>query len=87
MATLLLSAAGAALGGTVGGTLLGVSSVAIGRLAGATLGRAIDQRLLGQGASAVETGKVERFRLTGASEGSAIGQIYGRMRVGGQVIW
>ncbi|MEM6727325.1 MAG: glycoside hydrolase/phage tail family protein, partial [Pseudomonadota bacterium] len=87
MATLLLSAAGAALGGTVGGSFLGVSSVAIGRAIGATLGRVIDQRLLGQGSEAVETGKVDRFRINGASEGAPIGQIYGRMRTGGQVIW
>ena len=87
MATILLSAAGAALGGSVGGTLAGLSSVAIGRAVGATLGRAIDTRLLGAGSDAVETGKVERFRLTDASEGAPIPQIYGRMRVGGQVIW
>lgn len=87
MATILLSAAGAAIGGSVGGTLAGLSSVAIGRAVGATLGRAIDQRLLGQGSDPVETGKVERFRLTQASDGSPITQVYGRMRVGGQVIW
>ena len=87
MATILLSAAGAALGGSLGGTLAGLSSVAIGRAVGATLGRAIDARLLGSGSAAVETGKVERFRLTDASEGAPIPQIYGRMRVGGQVIW
>ncbi|MEM1374167.1 MAG: glycoside hydrolase/phage tail family protein [Pseudomonadota bacterium] len=87
MATLLLSAAGAALGGTVGGSLLGVSSVALGRAIGATFGRVIDQKLLGSGSQAVETGKVDRFRLTGASEGAPITQLYGRMRIGGQVIW
>ena len=87
MATILLSTAGAAIGGSVGGTMAGLSSVAIGRAVGATLGRVIDQRLLGQGAQAVETGKVDRFRLTQAGEGAAIAQVYGRMRVGGQVIW
>ena len=87
MATILLSTAGAAIGGSVGGTLAGLSSVAIGRAVGATLGRVIDQRLLGQGAQTVETGKVDRFRLTQAGEGAAIAQVYGRMRVGGQVIW
>ncbi|MBD3662939.1 glycoside hydrolase/phage tail family protein [Sulfitobacter sp. TSTF-M16] len=87
MATVLLSAAGAAVGGTVGGTLAGLSSVAIGRAVGATLGRMVDQRLLGQGGQAVETGKVDRFRLTRAGEGEAIAQLYGRMRLGGQVIW
>ncbi|MEM6897387.1 MAG: glycoside hydrolase TIM-barrel-like domain-containing protein, partial [Pseudomonadota bacterium] len=30
---------------------------------------------------------VDRFRITGASEGDPVGQVYGRMRVGGQVIW
>ncbi len=87
MATILLSAAGAALGSTLGGTFLGLSGAVIGRAVGATLGRAIDQRVLGQGSQVVETGKVERFRVTGASEGAPIGQVYGRMRVGGQVIW
>ena len=87
MATILLSAAGAAIGGSVGGTLAGLSSVAVGRAVGATLGRAVDQRLLGQGAQAVETGKVDRFRLTNAGEGAAVAQLYGRMRIGGQIIW
>ncbi|MEM6478409.1 MAG: glycoside hydrolase TIM-barrel-like domain-containing protein, partial [Pseudomonadota bacterium] len=87
MATLLLSAAGAALGGAAGGSFLGVSSAVLGRAVGATIGRVIDQQLLGQGSDAVETGKVDRFRVTGASEGAPIGQVYGRMRIGGQVIW
>ncbi len=87
MATILLSAAGAAIGGSIGGTALGLSMVAVGRLAGATIGRAIDQRLLGQGARAVETGRVDRLRLTGSGEGEAVAQVYGRMRIGGHVIW
>jgi hypothetical protein len=87
MATILLSAAGAAIGGAVGGSVLGLSSVALGRFAGALVGRSIDQRLLGQGSGVVETGRVSRLRLTGAGEGDAIPQVFGRMRVGGQVIW
>jgi hypothetical protein len=87
MATILLSAAGAAIGGAVGGSVLGISSVALGRFAGAVIGRSIDQRLLGQGSEVVETGRVNRLRLTGSGEGDAIAQVYGRMRVGGQVIW
>ncbi|MDK3072954.1 glycoside hydrolase/phage tail family protein [Sedimentitalea sp. JM2-8] len=87
MATILLSAAGAAIGGSIGGSVAGLSSVVIGRAVGATLGQAIDQRLLGQGATAVETGRVDRFRLTNAGEGNPIAQVYGRTRVGGQVIW
>lgn len=87
MATIVLSAAGMALGGTMSGTVAGFGMAAVGRAAGATLGRAIDQRIMGGGSEAVETGRVDRFRLTGASEGQAISRIYGRMRIAGQVIW
>ncbi|WP_299145032.1 glycoside hydrolase/phage tail family protein [uncultured Tateyamaria sp.] len=87
MATVVLSAAGAAVGGSLGGTFAGLSSVAIGRAVGATLGRVIDQRVMGQGSDIVEHGKVDRFRLTNSGEGAAISQLYGRMRMGGQVIW
>ncbi|MCB1342080.1 MAG: glycoside hydrolase TIM-barrel-like domain-containing protein, partial [Pseudooceanicola sp.] len=87
MATILLSAAGAAIGGSIGGSLAGLSSVVIGRAVGATLGRVIDERLLGQGSDPVETGRIERFRLTQAGDGAPVAQVHGRMRVGGQVIW
>ncbi|UWR24931.1 glycoside hydrolase TIM-barrel-like domain-containing protein [Sulfitobacter sp. S223] len=87
MATILFSAAGAAVGGSIGGTVAGLSSVAIGRAVGATLGRVVDQKILGTGAQAVETGQVDRFRLTNAGEGDPITQLYGRLRLGGQIIW
>ena len=87
MATILLSAAGAAIGGSVGGSVLGLSMAAVGRFAGATLGRAIDQKVMGQGSDVVEHGRVERFRLTSAGEGDPVAQVYGRMRVAGHVIW
>ncbi|PYE85725.1 baseplate multidomain protein megatron [Pseudoroseicyclus aestuarii] len=87
MATIVLSAAGLALGGSVGGTALGLSGATLGRFAGAALGAAIDSRLLGQGSDAVETGRIDRFRLTRAGEGGAIPRLYGTMRLGGQVIW
>lgn len=87
MATLLLSAAGAAIGGGFGGSVLGLSGAVIGRAVGATLGRVIDQRLMGGGSQSVETGRIDRFRLTGASEGAPLPRVWGRMRVAGQVIW
>lgn len=87
MATILLSAAGAAIGGSLGGSVLGLSATAIGRFAGATLGRAIDQRLLGPGSEVVETGRLDRLRLTGVGEGEPVAQVFGRMRVPGHVIW
>lgn len=87
MATILLSAAGAALGSGFGGSVLGLSGLVIGRAIGATVGRVIDQRILGGGSETIETGRIERFRLMGASEGSAIPRVWGRVRVAGQVIW
>ena len=87
MATILLSAAGAAIGSGFGGTVLGLSGAVIGRAVGATLGRVIDQKILGGGSDAVEVGKIERFRLTGASEGAPVARVWGRVRLAGQVIW
>lgn len=87
MATIVLSAVGLGIGSSIGGTVLGISAAVIGQAAGATLGRVIDQRLLGAGSAAVETGKVDRFRITAAGEGATVGQVYGRTRIAGQVIW
>lgn len=87
MATVVLSAAGAAIGGSIGGSVMGLSSVVIGRAIDATVGRVIDQRLMGQGSEAVERGRLDRFRLTGAEEGRAISAVMGAMRVSGHVIW
>ncbi|MCT8160129.1 glycoside hydrolase/phage tail family protein [Pseudoruegeria sp. SHC-113] len=87
MATLALAAVGAAVGGAIGGSVLGISAAVIGQAVGATIGRVVDQQVLGGGSQTVETGRVDRFRLTGASEGRAIPQIYGRVRISGQVIW
>jgi len=87
MATIVFSAAGMALGQSIGGSILGLSMATVGRAAGAVLGRSVDQMILGSGTAPVETGKVDRFRLTGASEGGPISQVHGRMRISGQVIW
>ncbi|HBZ43115.1 MAG TPA: host specificity protein [Maritimibacter sp.] len=87
MATLVLAGAGAAIGSSIGGSVLGLSSVVIGQAVGAMVGRAIDNRLMGDGAEAVETGKVDRLRINGVSEGAPVGLVFGRFRTGGQVIW
>jgi hypothetical protein len=87
MATILLSAAGAALGSGFGGTVLGLSGAVIGRAVGATLGRVIDERLMGRGSAPVQVGRVDRFRLMGAGEGQAVARVWGRVRLGGHVIW
>lgn len=87
MATLVLSAVGGAIGGAVGGSVLGVSAAVIGRAVGATVGRMIDQRYTSQGSATVEYGRIDRYRITGASQGAAIPRMVGRLRLGGQVIW
>lgn len=87
MATIVLSAAGMALGGAMGGSVLGLSTAVVGRAAGAMLSRSIDERVLGAGSAPVETGRVDRFRLTGASEGAPVARAMGAVRLAGQVIW
>ena len=87
MATLLLSAAGSAIGGSIGGSFLGVSSAAIGQAVGATLGSVVDERILGSGSQPVEVGRARSLRLQASTEGTPIPQLYGRMRLSGQVIW
>ena len=87
MATIILSAVGAAFGSAFGGSVLGLTGAVIGRAVGATLGRALDQKILGNGSEAIDYGKVDRFRIMGASEGAALPQVWGRVRVSGQVIW
>lgn len=87
MATVVLAAAGAAIGGQIGGAVLGVSAAAIGRAIGATVGQSIDQRLLGGGSAAVETGRIDRLRLQTAGEGFPVARLWGQMRVPGHVIW
>jgi hypothetical protein len=87
MATLLLSAAGAAIGGSFGGSVAGMATGALGKAVGATLGAVIDQRLTGAGSEPVETGRVERFKVMGAGEGEGLARVFGRVRVAGQIIW
>ncbi|QDL93073.1 host specificity protein [Paroceanicella profunda] len=87
MATLLLSAAGAAVGGSFAGTALGLGGAVIGRAVGATVGAVLDQKLLGEGSDPVDTGRLGALRLQGAREGTPIARMAGRARVAGQLIW
>ncbi len=83
MATMVLSAAGSALGGGLAGAV----GAAAGQFAGAVLGRALDERLLGAGAAPVEVGRLDRLRVTSAGEGRPLPRVWGRVRIGGRVIW
>ncbi len=90
MATIILSAAGGALGSALGGSFAGLGLATLGRAGGAALGRALDERLFSQGgtsASAIEVGRTNRLRIGSASEGEGIAKVYGRTRVAGQIIW
>lgn len=73
MATLLLQAAGTALGGPIGGAI------------GAALGYQIDQQLFGPGPR--KGPRLDDLSVQSASYGSAFPAIYGTMRVAGTIIW
>lgn len=84
MATLLLQVAGQALGTALGGPIGGALGSALGGIAGA----AIDQTLLGQsGAKRVAGPRLKEMTGLAATEGAPIPRIYGRARLGGQLIW
>ncbi|HEX2552061.1 MAG TPA: glycoside hydrolase/phage tail family protein [Microvirga sp.] len=83
MATLVLQTVGAVVGGAVGGPIGAV----LGRAAGGIAGAAIDLALLGG-----ETRQVEGPRLSDvggltSTEGAPIPRVYGRARLGGQLVW
>ena len=82
MATLVLQAAGAALGGMLGGPMGAIA----GRTLGAIAGSVIDNRLMGFLTHA-KMPQLHTLNGLGSVEGTPIPRIYGRARVGGQVIW
>lgn len=81
MATLLLQAAGASVGG-----LFGPVGAMIGRAAGALAGNLIDRSII-SGWTSVEGTPLESARIPGAQEGAPITRVYGTARVGGTLIW
>ena len=94
MATLALAAAGAAAGSALlptGISVFGatVSGAVIGQQLGALAGSYVDQALFGaSGQSRTFTGpRLSDLTVTASSEGAAIPRLYGRARLGGQVIW
>lgn len=94
MATLALAAAGAAVGGAVlptGVTLLGatISGATIGSQLGAIAGSVVDQALLGGAGKTkhIEGPRLSELHITASTEGAPVPRVYGRVRLGGQVIW
>jgi len=89
MATLVLGAVGSAIGGAFGGAILGFSGEAIGGFIGSTVGSVVDSWIVSSLAPAQGTfgARLDTLRITSASEGAVIPRLYGRMRIGGNIIW
>ena len=93
MAAILLGGIGSALGAGFGGSILGLSGAVIGggigSLIGTAIGTAIDSRIIASLTpdQRQEGARLDELRVTSATEGAVIPSVYGRMRVGGNIIW
>jgi oligopeptide/dipeptide ABC transporter ATP-binding protein len=89
MATLVLGAAGAAIGGSIGGAILGVSAATIGGFIGSTIGSVVDNWIVSSLAPTqrIEGARLDNLRITSATEGAVIPRLYGSMRMGGNIVW
>jgi len=83
MAALVLSVAGAAVGGAV----FGPAGAIAGRLVGAIGGSLIDRALFGGGERNIEGPRLADLDVMESTEGAPIPRVYGRARLAGQVIW
>ena len=80
MATILLQAAGTALG-----SVFGPVGAVLGRAVGALAGSVVDRALIGGGT--VSGARLSDARIPGAEEGTAVTRAYGTVRIGGTLIW
>lgn len=88
MAQIVLSQAGAAIGSSLlpsGLTVFGqtIAGAAIGRAVGSLAGRAIDASMM----PANEGPRLKSLHVMESREGAGLPTVFGRMRVGGQIIW
>jgi hypothetical protein len=85
MATLVLQTVGSVVGGVVGGPVGAILGRALGGIAGA----ALDTALLGggDGTRYVEGPRLKDVDGLTSTEGAAIPRVYGRARLGGQLVW
>lgn len=81
MATLLLAAAGSALGG-----VFGTTAAVLGQAVGAVVGGLIDRSLFTK-TSSTTVGRLASLDVQSSDEGAPIPRVYGRMRLAGEVIW
>lgn len=82
MATMVLSSAGAVIGGALGGPM----GAMIGQAIGAVGGAFIDQELFRQEHN-ISRGELGGLQLQTAAEGASLPFVYGRVRLSGHVIW
>lgn len=88
MGQIILSQVGATTGTAllpagIGLGPLQFSGAVLGSIAGSIAGRAIDSAL----ASPVEGPRIGALHVMDAREGAGMARVYGRMRVGGQLVW
>ena len=78
-----------AIGGSIGGAILGVSAATIGGFIGSTIGSVVDSWIISSLAPTqrIEGARLDTLRITSATEGAVIPRLYGRMRMGGNIIW
>ena len=89
MATIVLGAVGTAIGGGFGGAVLGLSGATIGGMIGAGVGSMVDSWIVSSllPGQRIEGQRMDSLRVTSATEGVVIPRLFGRMRVGGNIIW
>ena len=94
MATLALAAAGAAAGSALlpaGIGILGttISGATIGAQLGSLAGSYVDNALFGSSGQSrtVEGPRLSDLHITASTEGTPLPRVYGRARLGGQIIW
>ena len=84
MATLVLRSAGAAIGTALGGPLGGIVGGALGAVGGGVVDGLLANALTSRRNRAPQ---LDTLAITHAEEGAPVRKLWGRMRVGGNVIW
>ena len=84
MATLLLRSAGSAIGTALGGPLGGLIGGAIGAVGGAVVDNLLINALTARKQKAAQ---LDTINITNSTEGTPVRKLWGRMRLGGNVIW
>ena len=80
MATMLLGAAGGAIGGALGGPV----GLLLGKMIGSAAGSLVDAKLFGKN---IQGPRLNSMPSLTSNEGANIPRLYGKARLGGQMIW